>query len=303
MQSRSVAWVLVAVLTVVADLNAQAVNPLPRRTRQVEAVIPLPPAPPSGMPVPPSATPPPIDVTGAVPVAYIMESEPRQVALAGGANAVVAPGNAEGSGGGTVGISVWKPNVSYLQGMFSFADASVYGVDQGAGEVATAILDPSLKGLGARFEGNRMWGVGDSFRVGGGLIAGVTRSDWKRGEDGEPGAMTAVGFVMYATPSFQVATPEYKFQNSRYAFGADLGYGVRTLTNDLGEDDAFRRSVLGTDQKTFRGPEVTLFLRLDNIIPFVRVTHFETDTAIRGLSGTQVLLGVKTLASMLQADF
>ena len=83
---------------------------------------------------------------------------------------------------------------------------------------------------------------------------------------------------------------------SNYAYGAELGITGRLLTGDVAGNYTFRDQVFGNGRRSFLGIESSLFIKMNDLQPFVRVTYFpRPSNHIPGFTGVQLSMGVDAL--------
>lgn len=78
------------------------------------------------------------------------------------------------------------------------------------------------------------------------------------------------------------------------------GFTVRALLGNLGLDKAFlsRPDVLGVPDSTFTGYQMSVFVKINDIEPFLRIDHLSTSQTVQGLSGARVTFGVNALSAL-----
>jgi hypothetical protein len=109
------------------------------------------------------------------------------------------------------------------------------------------------------------------------------------------------------TPALLLTSKTYVVdidKNNTVQFGLSVGPTFRYIAGDLGQNTniALRQQTLGTKKKSYTGPEVEFFVRLNQFQPYVRVSHFSSpkEGDILGFSGTQVVFGVNVLSAIFQ---
>jgi hypothetical protein len=127
-----------------------------------------------------------------------------------------------------------------------------------------------------------------------------------------PAGGTAIkqdGFGVVGSLTAQVMTKTHYVslgdgdETGEFQLGIELGPTWRLLGGDLSENDSFRQQLLGTDQTTFAGFEMTFFVRLNAIQPFARFSSFgrPDDVAIPGFTGRQLVWGVNVASALFNA--
>jgi opacity protein-like surface antigen len=208
----------------------------------------------------------------------------------------------------TIGFQVWKRDNFFLGAFFSIAAADST-VKEAYGSF---VLNPPLQGRSFYVSGNKMWSLRRNSAsspfvlIGAGGRVGTTSSNIEFTPADASTASTRAGFGTVGGVSVQVVSPSIDLTmgetTSEFQLGVEIGPTWRLLGGDLGEDDAFRRQVLGTERSTFRGVETTFFVRINSVQPFARFSSFgrPDGVVIRGFTGRQVVWGVNVASSLFQ---
>lgn len=91
-----------------------------------------------------------------------------------------------------------------------------------------------------------------------------------------------------------------KFPDINITCGA--GLTTRYIFNDLGQDDEFRKSILGTTQKFFWGPEFFVGLKLNNAYARFTLPILLSNQHIKGLTGGQPIVTIGVSADIPYKD-
>ena len=221
-------------------------------------------------------------------------------------------GNGQKSIAPTVGFQVWKKDRFFLGSFFSVA-ASDSTVSEKHGSL---LLNPPMTGRSFYVAGNctlyptwcgKPGQVADSaVLVGIGGRWGTTGADIQFTPTGGT-ATSRNAFATYQSVTLQVLSKtmaiELKDTTSEFQIGLEIGPTWRMLGGDFGEDDAFRKQVLGTTKSSFVGLEATFFLRLNSVQPFARFSKFgrPDGVVINGFTGRQIVWGVNVASALFQA--
>jgi hypothetical protein len=229
------------------------------------------------------------------------DTGPLQFSAPAGANAVRGGEEDRASAAGIIGAQLWKPNRYYALAAFNFADPGAIEGEEAA--FGWFVLNPSLEQHSFHLEGNAaLLGVG-FFRLGLYGRGGVSFAKMSAiVPDGSPDGQlqSERGEVYYGSVGLQLATKEAlvgdQAQNV-YQAGFEVGPSGRVFSGDIAQNDALRLAAIGIDDTKFRGTEVTFFLRVNTVVPYVRFTRMPDDD-VRSLSGPQTYLGLKVVGSM-----
>jgi hypothetical protein len=237
--------------------------------------------------------------------------------LNAGSNTGVAP---------MLGFQISQRDKFFLGAFFSMS-----ATDQDVKEdFGTALLNPPFSGRSVNVEGNYLIGIlskkddkdekgekddkddeddedaASPIRVGVGGRWTTTSSNFLFTPVG--GTETSrTGFVTMLTLSAQLMTSTIPIalgdETGEFQLGFEIGPTWRLIGGDVGQDDAFRSSVLGTTKSSFAGFETTFFVRVNTVRPFVRFSNFgrPDDVVIYGFTGRQVTWGVTVAGSRREA--
>jgi hypothetical protein len=156
-----------------------------------------------------------------------------------------------------------------------------------------------------------------SVYVGFGARGGITNTAWQPQavSTSAVAAPALNGTVGYLTPEFLLTSKTYiqesastSGQGNQYQFGVGVGPSWRLIGGDLAQGRStattptLRSQLLGTDQTSFTGFEVTFFVRMNQFKPYVRYSHFSAPNKINilGLTGSQFVFGVDVLSAIYQ---
>jgi len=228
-----------------------------------------------------------------------------QIAVPLGATAGLASDSEDNADVGAVlGFQMWKKDVSLLATFFSLSGADT--INGGPGDFGSFLLNPNTRGNSFYLSGNRLWAVGTrkELLVGVSGRVGVTRTTWVAPLT--TGEQSVDGFVGYLVPSFLLSSRTFKTggpESNEYQFGLEAGPSLRYIGGDLAQADAFLSApeVLGMSDHSFLGYEITFYARLNAAQPFVRITHFNSDSDVPGFTGTQAIIGVNVLSAVFKS--
>ena len=240
------------------------------------------------------------------------DKEKTHLAVPGGAGATVTSTGTAGAGP-LIGFQVWKLDKYFASSFFSFSPPLTVSGQQR--EFGTFLLNPSGRGTSYAFIGNKMWGfypagqcanaksnctVSNAHAFYGiGIRGGITNTTWQTESESE--VQSVDGTVAYVAPEFVVTSKTYnQSEGNQYQFGLGVGPSFRFIAGDLAQaqNDDFRKRVLGTDQKSKAGVEITFFVRMNEFKPYVRFSHFSPPNSVDvpGFSGSQFVFGVDVLS-------
>lgn len=219
--------------------------------------------------------------------------------LPAGANAGIGSSEEDGAASGVVGVQVGSGQSYFFSALFNYGGPTKVPVGQS--NVGAFVLNPTTQGSSVVFAGfGRIKGHEESLiqlRVGGRLsVAQVSFQS-----DASGASVSRVGAVIAVSPFLQLATKAFETGvDNQYQFILEAGFDGRFIASDLGQHGAFLANpdVLGLDKKAFYGVQATIALRLNTLVPFVRITHFGAPSAVSGLTGTQIFIGTTVLASI-----
>lgn len=204
-------------------------------------------------------------------------------------------GNQGESARGLTGFQFGKKNDYYVSLLYSVGDdLDEEGRSEDFGE---AVLNPGGQGrsfaLSGIKYGSERWGWG-------GRVEAVS-STWSATLEGEP--QEAEGWIVGFSPALQYRiVPPTAAGENEVEVAVELSPAVRLLAGDLGQKDseALRSddAVLGSDDTIFYGLELTFFGRINQIRPYLRLTWFDAQSDVDGLTGFQVLLGADALSAI-----
>jgi hypothetical protein len=269
------------------------------------------------------------------------DEDTTQLSVPGGAGATVTSTGTAGAGP-LIGFQVGKQDDSFISSFFTFSPPQTLTGQQH--DFGAFLLNPPGQGTSFTFVGNKVFGVyrdkdsklvikkskgvktddvtkpatvaDAAFFWGFGVRAGISSTVWQTGAGSTQ--QSESGTVLYLVPEFVVTSKTYKLQDAagvdtnQYQFGASVGPSFRGIGGDLAQvkNDAFRASLLGTDEKAHWGTEVTFFVRMNQFKPYVRFTHFSQPPTsfpqaakgidVAGFSGSQFVFGVDVLSAIFQ---
>ena len=206
-----------------------------------------------------------------------------------------------------IGFQLWK-NDRYFIGAFFTIAATDPTVSEKYGAF---VLNPPLKGHSFYVSGNYILNGSDTpppvlYGIGGRW--GTTSSSFEFTPTGGT-ATKQDGFGLVASVTAQIMTKTHRIalgegdETSEFQLGLELGPTWRLIGGDLSQNDAFRQQLLGTDESSFVGFEMTFFVRVNAVQPFARFTSFSrpNGVAIPGLTGRQVVWGVNVASALFNA--
>lgn len=243
--------------------------------------------------------------TNALGVRTVSTDPVTRIAVPVGVGADLGSGDQKGIAP-ALGFQIWK-NDNYFLGAFFTVAATDPTVSEKYGAF---VLNPPLTGRSFYVSGNYMLNrkSAQPVRYGIGGRWGTTSSSFEF----TPAGGTAIkqdGFGVVASLTAQVMTKTFPVslgdgdKTSEFQLGVELGPTWRLLGGDLSENDAFRQQLLGTDQSSFAGFEMTFFVRLNAVQPFARFSNFgrPDDVAIPGFTGRQLVWGVNVASALFNA--
>jgi len=185
------------------------------------------------------------------------------------------------------------------------------------------LLEPTRSGTAFVISGN--W-IHWDFRQGYVLVGlsgrfGVVSTHWEIAKDPVKKEETLPsgydGNVVFADFAIMIASKTYEYSDGKkFQIGVEIGVGIRIIGDDLGKSDqlyapgseaenkfapeSFRLDprVLGSAQNIFwLFPQITVYTRLNNVCPYVKLAYQDSDDNIRGLSGLRAIFGVKLMTT------
>lgn len=94
----------------------------------------------------------------------------------------------------------------------------------------------------------------------------------------------------------------YKMFINNNSLNIDMIFGVgatsRIIFNDLGQDEPFRKAILGTSQKNFLGPELYAGIKINNAYAKISIPFLLSDKVIKGLTGGQPIVSLGIAADI-----
>jgi hypothetical protein len=205
----------------------------------------------------------------------------------------------------TLGFQIWQRDRFFVGAFFTIATTNEAITDN----YGAFLLNPPLKGHSFYISGNYLaWpskGSRSPLKAGVGGRWGTTSAGFEfTPPAGTVQKLDGFGTVASITGQFVTRTFDVSLGDTtgEFQLGVETGPTWRGLGGDLGEDDALRRQILGTDRAGFWGWETTFFLRVNDIQPFARFSSFgrPDGTVIHGFTGRQVVWGVNVASTLFQ---
>ena len=201
-----------------------------------------------------------------------------------------------------IGLQAEISDIFYFNGVINVGGAT--GTLSGQSQLGSFILDPSGMQLSAAlstflypwhggwFGGLIPWQLGFAAGVGGGTAT------W------EGATQSAQASVLYVIAGVQGQLGTWSAAGNTFSLGAEVGGGIRLLLGDvtLSSNDAFRTAVLGTADKYFGEFLTAIFIQVNQITGYIRLTVIPSSTPVDGLSSAQLSFGVKLQTKALKYD-
>jgi opacity protein-like surface antigen len=226
-----------------------------------------------------------------------VNSEEPHIAIPAGAAAKVNSDTGDGAANALLGFQYWKEDAWLLTVLASQAAEGKTISDRS--QFGSFLLDPSSNGTSFYVSGNYTWHlksllIGPNFRLGGSSTA------WEATINGAK--QSVGGVVLYFSPAMQISSPTFGKPDNSYQIGGEIGWGVRTIANDLGQAKTFLSApeVLGTTSTSFHGFEGKVFFRVNELKPYMRVSHYASPNgqSVPGLTDWQASFGVEVLSAL-----
>jgi hypothetical protein len=103
----------------------------------------------------------------------------------------------------------------------------------------------------------------------------------------------AAGSVVALSAGLQMVFESFDIAGASIQVGAALGVTTRFVWGDVtkSNNSGLYRSMFGTGANAFYGPELTLFAKAGDVVPYARLTYLMPGK-LDGFSGAQVTIGV-----------
>lgn len=228
------------------------------------------------------------------------DPEPTVISFPIGATGGIKPNKADepANGGAIMGLQIGKKNNYFLSILFNYSGTKKIAGEQSS--FGSFILNPSTEGSSFTLSGNKLMTIpGTKILFGFSGRLGVSFTEWE--VTNTEGTEAHNGSLLYLVPGVILVSNEMDYGDTgKFQVGLEVGLGIRKIIGDLSQADEFisRDEVLGVSRTSFSGLEATIFLRLNNVKPFIRITLYPEKYGIKGFSGFQAYLGFDLIAPL-----
>ena len=197
----------------------------------------------------------------------------------------------DGNSSGELGVQFSGGN---FHGMVIFNVADKVTVTPDEGNFGDVIRDPRMAARSFGLDLNYVFREIGKWRAAAYLGGGIANADFS------DNANTIDGAIMYYSLGLLIKRP-IKPNNSSAEIegGFQVGFTNRALANNISNNMTFVTNTYGLDQDTLSGGEFVIFLKVNDVRWYAKVTNFDTDATIPNLTGVQSRIGMEVTGDFL----